>query len=66
MDWLFDGLGAIAGLVLGSVIILLMAPALDSMTPVNLTGLGILLFVGAITLSVVLIIVATRALLTSI
>lgn len=63
MDDLFDALGAIGGLAFGAIIILLMAPTLDSMTPVNLTAWGILLLGGAVLLTVVLIIVVSNALI---
>ena len=62
MDDFLDALGAIAGLAFGAIIILLIAPMLDSMTPVNLTAWGVLLFGGAVVLTIVLIIVLVKTL----
>jgi hypothetical protein len=60
MDWLLESLGAIGGLVFGAVIVLLMAPTLDSMTPVNMAGLALLFLAGSVILTAVLIVVVVR------
>jgi hypothetical protein len=62
MDGILDALAAIGGLAFGAIVILLMAPTLDSMTPVNLTAWGVALFGGAVVLTIVLILVTTKTL----
>lgn len=49
MSEISEAAGAIAGLILGGMLLLLMAPTLDPLTPVQIEGWGrVLFFIGAI------------------
>jgi len=60
MEELLEALAAIAGLGFSGFVILLIAPTLDSMAPVNLTAWGVLLVSGGVVLTIVLIIVVVK------
>jgi len=66
MGELMEAAGAIVGLAFGAIVILLLSPQLDPLTPVNLAGIGMLFLTGAVVLTIGLIIVGVRMLLSSV